>query len=245
MPKMTAEEALEAAKNLDFYQVWAALMKLEENLDRTDKQLAEQRAEAEKQRAEERAEAKRQRDEAEKQRAQRAEIEKQRAIDEKHFREEFDAAIKRIDKVTANVGGLNRSLGELIESLMAGRLWEKFPEYGLVRAYQRVLIYDENNHTRTDIDILLSNGEWAMIVEVKREADDIRDVEHHLNRMNLVRKYPPAEVVGKKLLGAIASAVVSPDVRDLAHKNGLFVLELNGEQVSRVESPEGFEPSVW
>jgi hypothetical protein len=213
---MTAEQALEAGKNLDFEQVWTAIMGLRDSQTETAELIRQIGVRVDKT-----TEAAR------------------KAADT------VDKMTRKVDKVTENVGGLNRSLGELIESLIAGRLWEKFPEYGLARAYQRVLIYDEQNHTKTDVDILLSNGEWAMIVEVKREADDEGDIEHHLNRMKLVRKYPPAEVVGKKLLGAIAAAVVSPDVRDLAQENGLFVLEMNGEQVSRVESPEGFKPSVW
>ncbi|GHV83844.1 hypothetical protein AGMMS50212_11840 [Spirochaetia bacterium] len=66
---------------------------------------------------------------------------------------------------TANVGGINRSLGELIETLIAARLWEKFDAYpyNLKRAYQRVPIYDENNRIRSDIDILLANGTYTKI----------------------------------------------------------------------------------
>ncbi|MDR3161525.1 MAG: hypothetical protein LBU28_07930 [Spirochaetaceae bacterium] len=47
---------------------------------------------------------------------------------------------KTVERVTQNVGGLNRSLGELIETLIAARLWEKFPAYILKRAYQRMPI---------------------------------------------------------------------------------------------------------
>ncbi|MDR0644041.1 MAG: hypothetical protein LBG05_03860, partial [Treponema sp.] len=36
---------------------------------------------------------------------------------------------RKVDKVAANVGGLNRSMGELIETLIAARLWEKFTDY--------------------------------------------------------------------------------------------------------------------
>jgi hypothetical protein len=35
---------------------------------------------------------------------------------------------KKIERVSANVGGINRSMGELTEILIAARLWEKFPE---------------------------------------------------------------------------------------------------------------------
>jgi chromosome segregation ATPase len=152
---------------------------------------------------------------------------------------------KTVERVTGNVGGLNRSLGELIETLIAARLWEKFPDYNLKRAYQRVPIFDENNRVMTDIDILLSNTSLAMAVEVKREMDRMKDVDEHLKRMELVRKYPPAEVADKKLLGAMAGGVVDADVQRYACESGFFVLELTGESALLVPPPEGFVPRQW
>jgi hypothetical protein len=163
---------------------------------------------------------------------------------EKNARE-MEALKKTVERVTGNVGGLNRSLGDLIETLIAARLWEKFPDYKLKRAYQRWPIFDENNRVMTDIDILLSNTDLAMAVEVKRELDRMKDVDEHLKRMELVRKYPPAEVADKKLLGAMAGGVVDADVRRYACENGFFVLELTGESVRLVPPPEGFVPRQW
>jgi hypothetical protein len=60
--------------------------------------------------------------------------------------------------------------------------------------------------------------------------------------MELMRGSALREISGKKLLGAIAGGVVSSEVRVYAQKSGLFVLELNGEQVSLLEPPEGFVP---
>ncbi|MDR1955818.1 MAG: hypothetical protein LBQ30_03085, partial [Treponema sp.] len=127
------------------------------------------------------------------------------------------------------------------------RLWEKFNAYpyDLQRAYQRIPLFDEHNRVLTDIDILLSNGEYVMAVEVKRELDREKDVDRHLKRMELIRKYPPAETKGKKLLGAMAGGVVDPDVRDYAQSAGLFVLALAGESVKLVEPPAAFTPRVW
>jgi hypothetical protein len=105
---------------------------------------------------------------------------------------------KKFDRLGLNVGGLNRSLGELIETLIAARLWEKFPEHGFARAYRRVPVYDETNRVRTDIDILLSDTDRVMAVEVKHELDRLKDVEEHLKRMELIRNYPPAETVNKQ-----------------------------------------------
>jgi hypothetical protein len=153
---------------------------------------------------------------------------------------------KRVDRVTANVGGLNRSMGELIESLMTSRMWEKFDRYGhhLVRAYPRVPLYNERNEAMSDIDILLSNTNECMAVEVKREADK-DDIDHHLKRLMLVEKYPPAEVKGKKIYAAMAGAVVPPDVRNYAFEKGMYVLEMNGEYVSLFEPPKEFTAKIW
>jgi hypothetical protein len=153
---------------------------------------------------------------------------------------------KKIDKLSKNVGGNNRSIGELVETLVAARLWEKFAayHYNLRRAYRRVPIYDEKDELKTDIDILLVDTEWCMAVEVKREADR-DDVVRHLKRMELIRKYPPAEVKDKKMLGAIAGGLVAPDAKEFAHEAGFFVLELTGESVALLDTPEEFTPKTW
>jgi predicted AAA+ superfamily ATPase len=151
----------------------------------------------------------------------------------------FKETEKLVKALSANVGGLNRSLGELIETLMAARLWEKFPQYNFEAASRRIQILDKNKRIVTEVDVMLVNTKWNMAVEVKREPT-VNDITHHLRRMELLRKYRHEELKDKKLLGAIAGGVVSADVRDFAHKSGLYVLELNGEQVSLLESPKDF-----
>jgi hypothetical protein len=152
---------------------------------------------------------------------------------------------KTVKQVTKNVGGLNRSMGELVETLIAARLWEKFPLYNLKRAYQRVPIFDEKNIILTDIDILLSNTTLVTAVEVKHKLDKKSDVDDHLKRMETIRRYPPAEVLGKDIMGAMAGGLVDPDVRHYAYENGLFVLELTGDAVELVPPPDGFVPQKW
>ena len=148
-------------------------------------------------------------------------------------------------KLQENVGGLNRTIGDLIEILIAAHLWEKFPEYDLQRAYRRLPIYDEKNRAKTDIDILLINTEWAMVVEVKREADKT-DVDDHMERMKRVLQYPPALLTPQlKVLGAMAGGVVAPEAAAYAHQCGFFVLELEGESVIRVPEPTEFKPKEW
>ena len=190
MAEMTAQEAVEWVKTLDFPTVWAVLTKMGEKVDK----MAE-----------------------------------------------------KVDRVTSNVGGLNLSMGDLVETLFASHLGEKFDSYNynLRRVFHRVPIYDEKNQMRSDIDILLSNTTICMAVEVKRWLDKIDEVDRHIKRMQLIHQYPPAEVKGKKLLGAIVGAVVTPEAREYAEQNGFFVLELTGENVRLLEPPAGFQPKEW
>jgi hypothetical protein len=154
---------------------------------------------------------------------------------------------RKIEKLSKNIGGLNNAFGALIENLISARLWEKFAAYpyNLQRAYQRVKLYDETHRVLTDLDILLSDGAYVLAVEVKERLDKESDVERHVKRMGLIKKYPPAEARGKRLLGAMAGGEVDPDVADFAHAKGFFVLELAGESVRLVFPPLGFAPNEW
>ena len=192
---------------------------------------------------------------------ERAEREKERAEREKEREKElakiaasqkaWKARMKKTERliksVSANVGGLNRSMGELIETLIAARLWEKFADYpyNLRRAYQNVPIFNENNGIVTEIDILLSNTEWVMAVEVKHRLNRTDEVDRHIERMEQIRKYPPFEAIGKRMVGAMAGGVTNPDVRDYIHRAGFFVLSLKGESVGLVKPEVEFTPREW
>jgi hypothetical protein len=158
--------------------------------------------------------------------------------------EETERAIKNLSE---NIGGLNNSIGALVETLIAARLWEKFVGYNLQRAHRRVTVHGDDHRPRAEIDIVLTNTDCAIAVEVKREFDKIEDVERHLKRMELIRQYPPAVIKenSKRVMGAVAGGVMSPSVMEYAHEHGLFVLELSGESVRLAPAPAGFEPKVW
>jgi hypothetical protein len=147
--------------------------------------------------------------------------------------------------VTGNVGGLNRSMGELVETLLTAHLWEKFPQYGFTHALQRIPIYEEKKQLKSDVDILLANTHVCMAVEVKRELNKRKSVDEHLKRMELIRQYLPKLVDNTQLFGAMAGGIVDPDVKDYAHKSGFFVIELSSDTVRLVPQPEGFVPQQW
>jgi hypothetical protein len=228
---------------MTFEKVWAALMETRQRQEMDSRERKEAQTETDRQIKETR-EAIKETDQQMKETDRRMQ-ETDRQM--KETREAIKETGKLVARVTVNVGGLNRSMGELIETLIAARLWEKFDAYpyNLKRAYQRIPVYDENNKVLTDIDILLSNGDYVMAVEVKRELDRKDDVDHHLKRMELILKYPPDQCKGKKLIGAMAGGSVDPDIQEYAQSVGFFVLELTGEAVQLVEPPEGFSPRQW
>ena len=114
-----------------------------------------------------------------------------------------------------------------------------------MRFYQRLNIYeDTTNRLLTDVDLLLLDTDYAMVVEVKREAGT-GDVERHIVRMNHVRQYPPEMAKGKTLVGAIAAGIITPEAITLAHENGFFVLRLRGESVELVSKKGEFEPREY
>jgi predicted AAA+ superfamily ATPase len=197
MGAMTAQEALDRSKNLDFEKVWAMFAE-------TDRKFAESA-------------------------------------------EQLTRLEKTVERVSNNVGGLNGSIGELVETLIAPHLAEKFDawNYNLKRIFHRVYIYDDTNSQRGEIDILLSNTTVCMAVEVKRWLEKTEQVDDHIKRMQLIRKYPPAEAKGKGLLGAIAGAVVTPQAREKKEKNGFFVLELTGDDVQLLQDIKDFQPALW
>jgi hypothetical protein len=52
-------------------------------------------------------------------------------------------------------------------------------------------------------------------------------------------------MVGKKILGGFAAGVIPLEVRDYAFKTGFYVMELTGESVALLDTPEDFELTEW
>jgi hypothetical protein len=223
------------------------LADLDVKMDRQSEEADKRRAEADRRQAEWQAAADKRQEEDAVRRAEAAVTmeELKRTVD--RLTKNVDRVTENVDRVTKNVGRFANTIGELVEILVAARLWEKFPEYDLARAYRQVPIYDENRRSKSEIDILLSDTDCAMAVEVKTSLTKTEQVDWHLKRMDLIRQYPPAEIAinNKRLMGAIAGGVVDASVAKYAQRCGLFVLELSGEPVRRLPSPAGFTPREW
>jgi hypothetical protein len=161
-----------------------------------------------------------------------------RELQEMH--KETEKAIKETQK---NIGGLNNTMGSLVEHIMTPDLPRKFKQFGFT--FDRITTVkwaDGVGNIYTEIDGLLENGNQAMVVEVKTTLRR-EDIDDHLKRMERVRKYADDHGDKREFLGAMAAATTGRDAKEYALAKGFFLIELSGENV-KITKPTT-EPKIW
>jgi hypothetical protein len=141
-----------------------------------------------------------------------------------------------------NIGGLNNTLGSLVERVMTPDLPLKFKPLGFTFDKITTVKWSTDGNIYAEIDGLLENGTQAMAVEVKTTLE-IEDINDHLKRMEKIRKYANEHGDKREFLGAIAAMIVNPKPKKYALEKGLFVIVPSGENV-KVIKPEA-EPRIW
>ena len=144
------------------------------------------------------------------------------------------------------VGKLGNRFGELVEHLVAPNIRKKFNEMGFcfTKSAMDVEISDPRNpKTDTEVDILLENGDIVVAVEVKSKPKE-KDVNHHVKRMEILRRHADDKQDKRRYQGAIAGAVMSDAVRRYILKKGFYVIEQTGETV-RINIPPEFKAREW
>jgi hypothetical protein len=156
---------------------------------------------------------------------------------------ETDRRMKETDR---KIGELGNRFGELAEHLVAPSIREKFNALGFAfdKYSQNVDIADSlDAYSGAEIDILLENGDTAIAVEVKARALN-RDVDRHLERMEVLRRWADRHGDKRKFLGAVAGAIMPEEVRKYALKAGFYVIEQTGDTVA-INVPADFTPREW
>ena len=152
-------------------------------------------------------------------------------------KDEAWAAIKETQK---NIGGLNNTLGSIVERILTPGLPEKFKKFGY--SFNRISSYSYAAGVYAQIDGMLENGSQAVAVEVKTKLRQA-DIDGHLDRMEKIRKYADEHGDKRQFMGAMATFITDENAKDYALKKGLFVIEPSGDDV-KVTRPEG-EVKVW
>jgi hypothetical protein len=242
------------ADTITFDQMMAIFKEAEKRQAETDRMLKDQFRETDRMLKERALEA-------EKRQAEMDRWAKERALEFEKYMKEMEAkadkraaeaaerskeADKRMKQLEKQVGGLHNSLGALVEAFLAANIETRFPaRYGLKCPFRNVKVYNSDYMLVAEIDIMLTNGELAVIIEVKRKAE-ARDVERHaLEQMKLLQDNPPAEARGKKLMAGIGFIEASLEARKAIEQYGMFAVELNGESVNVIEPSKRSPTTEW
>jgi hypothetical protein len=155
---------------------------------------------------------------------------------------ETELQLKETDRKISRLGG---RLGELVEHLIAPNMLGKFNALGYVfeKVGPNVRFVDKNDRTVAEVDIFLENGDVALAVEVKSKLST-ENVQEHMGRMEKLRRHADNRGDRRKLIGAVAGAVIPEGVKPFALKKGFYVIEQAGDTV-KIEVPEGFKPREW
>ena len=151
---------------------------------------------------------------------------------------------ERAAELNIRIGSLTNLFGDFTLGMVAPKLCDKFMEFGLVfpRANKEVEITDKINNISLEIDIMLENGDKAMLVEIKTKLTTDR-INKHIERLEKMRMY--ADLHGDKriFLGAVAGFAISDDVKNYALKHGLYLIEPDGENIN--VTPPNDKPKEW
>jgi len=168
---------------------------------------------------------------------------------EKSFKEtnrKLDKTEKFIRKNSREMGLLSNRFGDLIEHIVTPNIYKKFQALGFtVEKSSRNIMIQRTNAPKisTEIDILLENGDTAIVVEVKSKIRE-KHLAEFINKMEKFREYSDRKNDKRVFHGAIAAAILTNDQRREILENGIYVIEQSGDTVN-ITAPEGFVPKVW
>ncbi|MDR0321370.1 MAG: hypothetical protein LBI28_07685 [Treponema sp.] len=156
-----------------------------------------------------------------------------------------------VQKTEKDKEDFNRRLGEYInlfgdftEYMMAPMLGEKFREFGLdfPKVNRNTVVNDKVNNISFETDVMLENGDKAMLVEVKTKLT-IERINNHIARLEKMRTYANLHGDKRTFLGAVAGVVVTDEVKDYALSQGFYLIKPSGDNFN-ITPPNG-QPKEW
>ena len=155
----------------------------------------------------------------------------------------FQETDRKIERVNEQLGRLGNRLGDFVEGLVRPAVVRLFQERGIaIREVHPDVSVDEPGGGGMQIDLLVVNGEEAILIEVKSKLTQ-RDVDEHLERMGKFKRLMP-RYADIRALGAVAAMVIPPEVGRYAYRRGLFVLAQSGASVVILNDAQ-FQPRAW
>ncbi len=143
---------------------------------------------------------------------------------------------KKIDKLIG-------TWGLFVEGLVKPAALKLFQERGIdVEEIWQGETAGKNGQDVMEIGLLLTNGEYTVLIEVKTTLK-VNDVKEHIERLNRFKECIP-RYADSKVIGAVAGIVISKGADKFAYKQGLFVIAQSGDTV-KILNDKNFKPKEW
>jgi hypothetical protein len=173
-----------------------------------------------------------------------------RREEHERFKKEHEQWYKETSRIvkrnSKQLGDLHRRFGQLAEHLVAPGIVKRFNERGYhfsEVAPRGHRIVDEQGKIKAEVDILLQNGDCIVGVEVK-STPAVKDVEHHVRRLEILRENRNKINDKRKIHGAIAGAIYDNYVKKAVRDAGMYVIEQSGDTM-KIDMPDDFVPQEW
>ena len=151
---------------------------------------------------------------------------------------------RKIKETNEQIGKLGDRLGELVQAMVEGGIIRMFKglgyDFDLINS--KHCFGNKELNIYGEVDVLLENGDYALLVEVKTNLS-VDDIRKHLKTLQKFRQVADAKNDKRRFIAAVGGGVVRKNVREFALKQGMFVVQQSGENVE-ILVPKG-KPKVW
>ena len=146
---------------------------------------------------------------------------------------------RRLDKVAKLVGNISNNQGDIAEEFFYNSLKAKPSMAGINYDFIDKNVTRSKDKIEDEYDILLVNGKDIAIVEVKYKAHQ-NDVEKLVNKKynNFKKLYPEYKDYTHHL--GLASFNMNDDVKEIASKNNVILLQRKGDIVETILPVKNF-----
>ena len=136
----------------------------------------------------------------------------------------------------------NSQWGKLMEALVEGDLLKLLKQKGITIKDTTMNMKGEHKEEDWEIDILASNGEEIVLVEVKTtlKVQHVEDFLYKLKRFTTWKSI----YKDKKMYGAVAYLKEAQSSSKYAEKQGLFVIRATGSSASIINK-KNFKPKIF
>ena len=152
---------------------------------------------------------------------------------------------KQLKETQREVGKLGGRIGDIVVSMVKGDIAAKFRAFGYKdlddHCSQNVKFRNKKLGIKSEVDLLLENGDVAVLIEVKTTLET-SDVSKHVERLEKFRRWADAKGNAKK---RYIGAVVTDEAEEMAHENGMYVIVQSGDAVEIITPPDGFVAKEW